>query len=1058
MTKFFITRPIFASVLSIIIVLAGIAAAFQLPIAQYPQITPPVVQLTATFPGASAETLIKTVAAPIEEQLSGVDDLLYFNSSADSSGRLTITVTFEIGTDIDLATFNISNQVNVALPRLPDEVRRSGITIQKRANDLLLVFAITSQNKEHTPLFLSNYITNNFLDDLKRTPGVGEARLFGAQDYSMRIWLQPDKMAQLGITTSDIAAALRAQNAQYAAGKIGQDPAPPDQQLVYTITAKGRLTEPEEFGTIILRADGPRGVLYLKDVARIELGAQEYNIINMLNGVAGVGIGIFLQTGANALDTAAEIKSKMEGLLPLFPEGVQYVLPYDTSEFVKVSIWEVVKTLGEAMILVILVIYLFLQTWRATLIPIIAVPISLIGTFAGLWVLGYSINTLTLFAMVLSIGIVVDDAIVVLENIERLMAEEKLSPLNAAIKAMQQVSSAVVAMTLVLAAVFVPVAFLGGMAGELYRQFAVTVAVSGVISGIVALTLTPALCAILLRSAHQQATFFEWFNRTFNRVRNFYVGMVNAAIQNVGVSILIFVAFIAGVGYLLKIIPGSLVPPEDQGYVIAAVILSDSASLSRTTATADAIRTEIEKNEDVTFQFAVNGLDFIGGGNKTNVSTMFVRMTEWSQRETTADDLVEQLFAAGAQQTDGMAIAFNPPAIRGLGSTGGFELYVQSRISSDPQRLAKVVDDFIAALAQEPMIASANAFYRTRVPQFFVHVDEAKAISQGVAIADIYETLQSTMGSLYVNDFNRAGRTYRVQLQADAAFRMKPEDIGKVYVRSNTGQMVPLSALTRIEHTIGAEQLERYNGLLSARVIGNGVAELSSGEAIQLVEHIAARVLPEGYQIAWTGKALQEKSTGAAAVFAFSLAIIMVFLILAAQFETWALPLAVIMSVPFAMAGALLAVLLRDMPNDIYFQIGMVTLIGLAAKNAILLVEFANQKMKDGMDVTRAALESARLRFRPIVMTSMAFILGVVPLVIATGAGSAARQSMGTGVFGGMILAAFISTVFVPLFFSWLVTKRKVSPSTLRWKKPVSMMPAPLYRPVKTIKNDKSVG
>ncbi len=1048
MTKFFITRPIFASVLSIIIVLAGIAAAFQLPIAQYPQITPPVVQITARFPGASAETLIKTVAAPIEEQLSGVDDLLYFNSSADSSGQLTITVTFEIGTDIDLATFNISNRVNIALPRLPDEVRRSGITIQKRANDLLLVFAITSQNKDHTPLFLSNYITNNFLDDLKRSRGVGEARIFGAQDYSMRIWLQPDKMAQLGITTSDIATAIRAQNAQYAAGKIGQDPALPDQQLVYTVTAKGRLTEPEEFGNIILRADGPRGVLYLKDVARIELGAQEYNIVNMLNGVPGVGIGIFLQTGANALDTAAEIKSKMEELRPLFPEGMQYVLPYDTSQFVKASIWEVVKTLGEAMILVVLVVYLFLQTWRATLIPIIAVPISLIGTFAGLWLLGYSINTMTLFAMVLSIGIVVDDAIVVLENIERLMTEEKLSPLNAAIKAMQQVSSAVVAMTLVLAAVFVPVAFLGGMAGELYRQFAVTVAVAGVISGIVALTLTPALCALLLQSTHQHAAFFEWFNRAFNRVRNFYVGRVNAAIHNVGISVLIFLAFIAGVGYLLKMIPGSLVPPEDQGYVIAAVILPDSASLSRTIATADAVRIEIEKNKDVAFQFAVNGLDFIGGGNKTNVSTMFTRMTEWSERESTADDLVGQVFAAGAQQKDGMAVAFNPPAIRGLGSTGGFELYVQSRTSSDPQRLAKVVDDFMAALAQEPMIASINAFYRTRVPQFYIHVDEAKAISQGIAITDIYETLQSTMGSLYVNDFNRAGRTYRVQLQSDAAFRMKPEDIGKVYVRSKAGQMVPLSALIRIEHVIGAEQLERFNGLLSAKLIGSGVAGLSSGEAIELVERIAARVLPDGYQIAWTGKAFQEKRTGAAAVFAFSLAIIMVFLILAAQFETWALPLAVIMAVPFAMAGALLAVLLRDMPNDIYFQIGMVTLIGLAAKNAILLVEFANQKMKAGMDATRAALESAQLRFRPIVMTSMAFILGVVPLVIATGAGSAARQSMGTGVFGGMILAAFVSTVFVPLFFSWFVAKRKTRPSAMRWRKPASIMAAPLHKPL----------
>lgn len=1052
MTEFFITRPIFASVLSIIIVLAGIAAAVQLPIAQYPQITPPVVQVTATFPGASAETLIKTVAAPIEEQLSGVDDLLYFNSSADSSGQLTITVTFEIGTDIDQATFNISNRVNIALPRLPDEVRRTGITVQKRANDLLLVFAVTSDNDDHSPLFISNYITTHFLDELKRTDGVGEARIFGVQDYSMRVWLQPDKMAQLGITTSDIAAAIRAQNAQYAAGKIGQEPALPDQQLVYTVTAKGRLTEPEEFGNIILRADGPRGVLYLKDVARIELGAQQYNILNMLNGQPGVGIGIFLQSGANALDTAEAIKSKMDALQPFFPEGMRYVLPYDTSDFVKASIWEVAKTLLEAMILVVLVVYLFLQSWRATIIPIIAVPISLIGTFAGLWLLGYSINTMTLFAMVLSIGIVVDDAIVVLENIERLMSQEKLSPVSAAIKAMQQVASAVVAMTLVLVAVFVPVAFLGGMAGELYRQFAVTVAVAGVISGVVALTLTPTLCAVLLKPAHQHARFFQWFNRGFNYVRDFYVSLVSAAIRRVLVSVIIFLIFIGGVSYLLKIIPGSLVPSEDQGYVIAAVILPDSAALSRTVATTDEMRSEIAKDPDVAFQFAVNGLDFIGGGNKTNVSTMFIRMTDWDDRESTADGLVEQLFAVGAQLTDGLAVAFNPPAIRGLGSTGGFELYVQSRTNPDPQLLAKVVNDFMQALRQEPDLASINTFYRSTVPQFFVSVDEAKAIAQGVVIADIYETLQSTMGSLYINDFNRSGRTYRVQLQAEAAYRMKPEDIGKVYVRSNAGLMVPLSALVQIKQVIGAEQLERFNGLLSAKLIGNGVTGLSSGEAIQLVERVAAEALPDGYQIAWTGKAFQEKRTGAAAVFAFSLAIIMVFLILAAQFETWALPLAVIMAVPFAMAGALIAVLMREMPNDIYFQIGMVTLIGLAAKNAILLVEFANQKMKAGMDAKRAAIESAQLRFRPIVMTSMAFILGVVPLVIATGAGSAARQSMGTGVFGGMILAAFVATIFVPLFFSWFVSKHTPQPSGKQWKerKP-STLPG-LYKPVQSAK------
>lgn len=1032
MTKFFITHPIFASVLSIVIVLAGLAAAIQLPIAQYPPITPPTVFITATFPGASAETLIKTVAAPIEEKLSSVEGLLYFSSSADSSGSLTITVTFEIGTDVDRATFNVSNEVNTALARLPDEVRRTGVVVQKRSNDLLLVFAVTSENEKHTPLYLSNYITNNILDDLRRVPGVGEARVFGAQDYAMRIWLRPDRMAHLGITTSDIAAAIRAQNTQYAVGKIGHEPAFADQQLVYTVTAKGRLLEAEQFGNIILRADGPRGVLYLKDVARIELGAQDYNIRTVLNGKSGVGIGIFLRTGANALDTAEAIKFKMLEMKQGFPEGVQYVLPYDTSDFVKASIWEVLKTLGEAMILVILVVYVFLQSWRATLIPIIAVPISLIGTFAGLWVLGYSINTMTLFAMVLSIGIVVDDAIVVLENIERLMSQEKLSPINAAIKSMQQVSSAVVAMTLVLVAVFIPVAFLGGITGELYRQFAVTVAVAGVISGVVALTLSPALCAMMLKSTHSDSGFFRWFNRGFERMRSFYVDRVRSSLHHTVISLIVFMAIVGGVAYLLKIIPGSFVPPEDQGYVITAIILPDNATLARTIKTTDLIRAEMAKDPAIAFNFAVNGLDFIGGGNKTNVSTMFVRMKDWSERTATADDIVDKLFDVGSQQSDGLAIAFNPPAIRGLGSTGGFEVYLQSRTSSDTLHLSEVVNNFIDKLKLEPSLASINTFYRPTVPQFFIEVDEAKAIAQKVPIEEIYATLQSTMGSFYVNDFNRLGRTYRVQLQAEAAYRMRPEDLGKVYVRSQTGLMIPLSALSKVKHEVGAEQLERFNGLLSAKIMGRGAAGVSSGDAIELVEKIAVQTLPDGYQLAWTGTAFQEKKTGSAAIFAFSLAIIMVFLILAAQFETWALPLAVIMAVPFAIAGALIAVLLRGMPNDVYFQIGMVTLIGLAAKNAILLVEFANQKMKEGMTAKQAAIESAQLRFRPIVMTSMAFILGVVPLVIATGAGSAARQSMGTGVFGGMIMAAFVATIFVPLFFSWFIGKYEPSQQTAK--------------------------
>ena len=1022
-TRFFITRPIFASVLSIIIVLSGLAAAFKLPIAQYPQIAPPTVTITAVYPGANADTLSKTVAAPIEEQLSGVDNLLYFNSSADSSGTLVITATFEIGTNVDQATFNVSNRVNIATPRLPDEVRRNGLIVQKKSNDILLVVMLTSKNKEHNRLFLSNYATLNVMDEVKRVKGVGDATIFGGQDYSMRVWLRPDRMAQLGVSTTDISSAITAQNNQYAAGKIGQEPAPSSQQLVYTVTAKGRLIDPEQFGNVIIKADGPNGVLYLKDVARIELGAQNYNVASTLDGTPGVAIPIFLQTGANALDTAKNIKIKMDELKAQFPDGMQYSIPYDTSDFVKATINEVFHTFAEALILVVLVVFLFLQSWRATLIPIIAVPISLIGTFAGLYLFGFSINLLTLFAMILAIGIVVDDAIVVLENTERLMTEENMAPLPAAIKSISQVSAAVVAIVLVLCAVFVPVAFQGGIAGELYRQFAVTVAIAVVISGIVALTLTPALCAMILKKSNTENAFFRKFNHGFGRMTNFYTSTVSKTLKHKVVGGLVFAVIVAMVAVLFRQVPGSFVPAEDQGYVVTVVIMPDGATLSRTSKTTEAIRSAIAHDPAVAHEFAVNGFELLTGANKTNSATMFVRLKDWKERETSATDIVGKLFGIGMSQPDGLAIAVNPPAIRGLGSAGGFEVYVQSQRDTDPIKLAAVMNGFIDAMRAEPTLTGLNSFFRPTVPQLLIEVDEAKALSQGVRIADIYATLQSTMGAFYVNDFNRNGRTYRVQLQAEPEFRMNPEDLGKVYVRSQGGNMIPLSALSKVSNIVGAEQLERYNGLLSAKVFGSGAPGVSSGDAIKTVERIAKENLPDGYKIAWTGQAYQENRTGSAALFAFGFAIIMVFLILAAQFETWALPLAVIMAVPFALAGALLAVLLRGMPNDIYFQIGLITLIGLAAKNAILIVEFAEQKMEEGMPVAQAALEAARLRFRPIVMTSMAFVLGILPLVVATGAGAAARRSMGTGVFGGMILATFIATIFIPLFFTWLSGK-----------------------------------
>jgi multidrug efflux pump len=750
------------------------------------------------------------------------------------------------------------------------------------------------------------------------------------------------------------------------------------------------------------------------------LGAQTYDINTTLNGKPGVGIPIFLQTGANALDTAKGIKEKMAELKERFPKGMDFEIPYDTSNFVKASMKEVFKTLAEAMLLVVLVVFLFLQNWRATLIPIIAVPISLIGTFAGLYLFGFSINTLTLFAMVLSIGIVVDDAIVVLENIERLMSEEKLSPIKAAIKSMEQVAAAVVAIVLVLCAVFVPVAFMGGIAGELYRQFAVTVAIAVVISGIVALTLTPALCAIILNPNNIHSKFFDRFNNGFNRLTHFYIKVVNSTLRHRLIGAIVFIGIVISSVFLFKFTPTSFIPSEDQGYVITAVMLPDGATISRTSKTTEAVRSAIASDPASTFQFAVNGYDLIGGGNKSNSATMFVRLKDWGERKSSASDIVKKLFGIGMMQPDGLAIAFNPPSIRGLGNSGSMEIYIQSRSDTNPLRLFAAVNLFIEALNKESRLTGINTFFRPTVPQLFVEVDEAKAMSLGIPISSIYETLQSTMGSLYVNDFNKSGRTYRVQLQAEAPYRMKPDDLGKVYVRSNTGAMVPLSAVSSVNSILGAEQLERFNGLLSAKVLAGGAPGVSSGDTIKLVEKIAKESLPEGYQMAWTGQAYQEKRTGSAALFAFGFAIIMVFLILAAQFETWALPLAVIMAVPFALTGALIAVMIRGMPNDIYFQIGLITLIGLAAKNAILIVEFASQKMEEGMPIMEAAVEAARLRFRPIVMTSMAFVFGIVPLVVATGAGAAARQSMGTGVFGGMILATFVATIFIPLFFVWL--------------------------------------
>jgi len=1018
MSRFFISRPIFASVISIIIMIAGLMASLTLPVAQYPEITPPTVIISATFPGANAETLSKTVAAPIEEQLSGVEGLLYYNSQSTSNGTVSITATFEVGTNPDTALIAVNNRVKVAEPRLPDDVRRTGVLVQKRSNNILMLAAVRSPDQSLDALYLSNYVALNVIEEIRRIPGVGDAQQFDPV-YAMRVWLKPNVMAKLGITTSDVAAAIRVQNTQNAAGKIGAEPVTNGQQLTYTVTAKGRLLSTEDFGNIVLRADGANGMVRLKDVARIELGADSYDRSGKVNGAPVSGMGVYLQSGANALNTAKLVKARLEEMSKNFPKGMEYFVPYDTTRFIQESAKEVLWTLGEAALLVIAVVYVFLQNWRATLIPIVAVPVSLVGTFAGMWLFGFSINTLTLFAMVLAIGIVVDDAIVVLENVERLMNERKMSPKEAAIEAMREVSGAVVAIVLVLCAVFIPVAFLGGIAGKLYQQFAVTVAVAVVISGIVALTLTPALCALLLKPTHEEKPIFRPFNRTFDAFTHSYTKIVGLTLRHGIIGTLVFLLTVGGAFGLLRIVPGSFVPSEDQGYLFGFVTLSDGASAQRTGVAAEQMRQRI-MNEDIENIFFINGVDFITGNNRPSVATTFIVFKPWEARTITTGERAGQFMGAGMSLSDGMGLVFNPPPIQGLGTAGGFEVYVQNRADGDAKQLAAITAQFVEALKKRPELAGLNTFFRVTAPQLYVEVDEPKALSMGIALDAIYATLQSNTGSLYVNDFNRSGKTYKVLVQADANNRMKPDDLLKPYVRAASGAMVPLSAVATVKTITGAEMVERFNGFVAAKVLGNAAPGYSSGDAIKAVEEVSKATLPEGFRTEWVGQAFQEKRTGSASIIAFVFGIIMVFLILAAQYEKWSLPLAVIMAVPFAMFGALVAVLIRGMPNDIYFQIGLLVLVGLAAKNAILIVEFAAQKQAEGMGVVEAALEAARLRFRPIVMTSLAFVLGVLPLAISSGAGSAARRSMGTGVVGGMLAATFIATIFVPLFYKWL--------------------------------------
>ena len=1027
-SRFFIDRPIFAAVLSIFLVLAGLAAMRTLPIAQYPEIAPPVVTVRAVYPGASAEVLEQTVAAPLENQINGVEKMLYMSSNSSSNGAVEINVTFEIGTNVDQAALNVNNRVKQAEARLPQEVRRQGVTVDKNSTSFLQVLAFNSPDGTFDDLYVSNYVTLNVLDTIKRVPGTTNVQIFGAKDYAMRIWLRPDRMTQLRLTTADLLRALNEQNAQFAAGKVGQAPTGGPQELVYTITTKGRLADPHEFEEIIVRSNPDGSALRLKDVARVELASKDYDFIGRVNGRQSALLGIFLQPGANALDVADDVGRTMAEISKRFPAGMEFQNVYDTTRFVKVSIREVIKTLLEAMALVFLVVFLFLQNWRATLIPFAAVPVSLTGTFAGLYLLGYSINTLTLFGMVLAIGIVVDDAIVVLENVERIMHEEHKNAREAAIKAMTEVTGPVIAIVLTLCAVFVPIAFLGGLTGELYRQFAVTIAIAVVLSGIIALTLTPSLCVLILKREHKTPLrIFLWFNDWFQRVSNRYTSGAAWIIRRGAIGVILFAGMVAVTIGLWKITPGSLVPDEDQGYYIGAVFLPDGATLQRTDKVVTEVLKAINSNHANEFAIAFTGLDFLGGGYRNNAATIFVTQRHWDERPGVGThELIGDYFMKTAGIKEGLVLAFAPPPIFGLGNAGGFEFYIQNRGEGGPQRLAAEMGKFLAAANKDPQLAGVQTLWRAGVPQLHVDVDREKAKALGVPIGDIFDTLSATLGSYYVNDFNKFGRTWQVLMSAEPGYRNKPDSVGELYVRSDKGAMVPVKALASVSYTSGPDSMDRFNNLPAVKLLGQGAPGISSGQAIAVIEKIANQVLPADFSYDWGGASFQEKKSSGTSTLALGLAAIMVFLILAAQYERWSLPLSVMMALPFGTFGALAAVHLRGLTNDVYFQIGLVTLLGLAAKNAILIVEYALLKNEEGLSPSAAAVEAARLRFRPILMTSLAFILGVMPLAFSSGAGAGARTAVGTGVMGGMLAATFLAIFFVPMFFK-LITDRHLT-------------------------------
>ncbi|WP_202302053.1 multidrug efflux RND transporter permease subunit AcrB [Dryocola clanedunensis] len=1036
MAKFFIDRPIFAWVIAIIIMLAGGLAIMKLPIAQYPTIAPPAISISAHYPGADAKTVQDTVTQVIEQNMNGIDNLLYMASSSDSSGSVTITITFDSGTDADIAQVQVQNKLQLAMPLLPQEVQQQGVSVEKSSSSFLMVLGMINTDGSMTQEDISDYVGATIKDPISRTRGVGDVQLFGAQ-YAMRIWMDPNKLNNYQLTPVDVIAAIKAQNAQVAAGQLGGTPPVKGQQLNASIIAQTRLKSADEFSKILLKVNQDGSRVLLKDVARVELGGENYDVVARFNGKPASGLGIKLATGANALDTANAVRATVEKLKPFFPAGLEVVYPYDTTPFVKISIKEVVKTLIEAILLVFIVMYLFLQNFRATLIPTIAVPVVLLGTFAILAIFGYSINTLTMFGMVLAIGLLVDDAIVVVENVERVMVEEGLPPKEATRKSMEQIQGALVGIAMVLSAVFIPMAFFGGSTGAIYRQFSITIVSAMVLSVLVAMILTPALCATMLKPIakgehHEKKGFFGWFNNMFDKSTHHYTDSVGNILRSTGRYLLLYLLIVVGMALLFVRLPSSFLPDEDQGVFLTMAQLPAGATQERTQKVLDDVTDYYLKNEkeNVNSVFTVNGFGFAGQGQNTGLA--FVSLKDWDERpgeENKVPAIAARASAAFSKIKDGIVLAFNLPAIVELGTATGFDFQLIDQANLGHEKLTQARNQLFGEIAQHPdMLVGVRPNGLEDTPQFKVDIDQEKAQALGVSISDINTTLGAAWGGSYVNDFIDRGRVKKVYLMADAPFRMLPSDVNNWYVRGSAGQMVPFSAFATAHWEYGSPRLERYNGLPSMEILGQAAPGKSTGEAMNLMEELAGK-LPTGIGYDWTGMSYQERLSGNQAPALYAVSLIVVFLCLAALYESWSIPFSVMLVVPLGVFGALLAATFRGLTNDVYFQVGLLTTIGLSAKNAILIVEFAKDLMeKEGKGLIEATLEAVRMRLRPILMTSLAFILGVMPLVISSGAGSGAQNAVGTGVMGGMITATILAIFFVPVFF--VVVRRRFSRKT----------------------------